>query len=252
MRLLLALLLAASAAHTAAQTVILNSFRFAGGGGSPSFTIVQTEGEREDTSDTTISCVVEGVTAGSLIAVYVTYEGTATTVTVSDGSAYTARTHHTATAAGSDLHGQWHYILSSGSGDRTITATLAAARGFKAIMAVVATYVGTASYDTEPTGGGTSGNSTAINSGTMTTTGAVELVLGGYGPYSANTVATPLINAVAADVGRASDDDTTSPFTAGQSVIWARVVSGTFTGAATATLGGSDVWMCGGIAFKTQ
>lgn len=220
-----------------------------GGGGASSFTITQTEGEEASGSATTIAAVVEGVAAGSLIVVYVTHEGAATTITVSDGDAYTARTKVTASAAGNDLHGQFFYILTSSSGDRTITATFAAARAFRSITAVVATYTGAAAYDTEPSGGGTSGSSTAINSGNFTTTGTVGLIVGGYGPYSGNTTSAPLINGVAAGAAKTANDDISDPYNAG-ALIWARVTSGTFTGAASATLGGSDVWMCNAVAFK--
>lgn len=234
------------------QQIIINSYRFSsgGGGGASSFTITQTEGTRASASDTTLSAVVEGLAAGSLVAVYVTHEGAATTMTVSDGDSYTPRTKVTAASAGNDLHGQWFYLLSSSAGDRTVTVTWAAARIERQMIVIVATYTGTAAYDTEPSGGGTSGSSTAVSSGNFTTTGTVGLVLGGYGNYSGSEIQSlPLINGVSADTAKASDDDTSAPYNA-NALLWGKVTSGTFTGAATATLSPTGDWMCGAIAFK--
>lgn len=87
------------------------------------------------------------------------------------------------------------------------------------------------------------GSSTAPNSGNITTTGTDEVVVGGYGEYSALTTSSELINGVSAT------EPTGSP--RANSSVWYRILTATFTGgAASATLSGSQDWVCGAIAFK--
>ena len=97
--------------------------------GPQPLTFGQSQGVSSDASGTTLAVQLTGVTPGSLIVAYVKWEGTAAgTVTLSDGvSTFTADTLNS--AANSDLHGRFYYLLaSSASGTVTYTATWSAAK----------------------------------------------------------------------------------------------------------------------------
>ncbi len=89
-----------------------------------------------------------------------------------------------------------------------------------------------------------SGSSAAPNSGNITTTGTDVVAVGAYGEYSALTTSSELIDGVAAT------EPTGSP--RANSSVWYRILTAAFTGgAASATLSGSQDWICGVVAFKS-
>lgn len=202
------------------------------------FAFVQKASAAGDASATSLNVSLTGVAANNLVAVWAKWEGADTTCSVSDATdtftGATKRNH-----ANGDLNGQWFYLLSSSSGNKTYTMTLGASRPFRKIHVWEFSYTGTASFDVESTN--ESASSTAITSGNITTTGTDEAVIGAYGEYSATAVSSHQINGVNADN------------TQQQSVYswtWNRIVTATFTGAATASLPTARAWICNVISFK--
>ena len=204
---------------------------------------VTESGTDESGSATTIAVTQAGVTAGNAKVCWVKHEGAATTITISDGTtSFTADALGVQHHSNNDLHGEMLYLLSSvASGSVTYTATFGAARVFRSIMCWEYSYTGTLAYDTSQFN---QGNSTAVASGSITTTSSDELIVAGYGEYSANTLSSMQINGVAAD----HTHQFASPNFTGT---WDRVVSAPFTGQATATLSGSAAaWLGHVIALK--
>lgn len=199
------------------------------------------------TATATATVTLPSVTAGRLIGVFLKYEGASTTSTLSDGLGSTVVPKTQISHANGDMHGRWFYILASvGSGSTvTFTVTFGASRPYWRVHVYEFSYSGTASLDVEPSGGGATGTSTAVNSGNMTTTGTDEVVLAGYGEYSAETFSNPLVNAVAA-----SGSIINSP--AGSfAASWYRILTATFAGgAATGTISDAREWVCVAIAIK--
>ena len=212
-----------------------SGLRLDGGGGSVAFSHLQ-----HGSSNSQNTIALTGVTAGSLIALYVKWEGTGSISAVSDGtSAFSAGTQ--VSHGNGDLHGQWWYLLSSvASGDLTYTTTNSGTVTFKRLRIWEFSYADTASLDAQAAASGTSA---APSSGTMTYSGAANtVVLGGYGEYSGETISSMLTNGDAADL-------TTGETTV--AVSWEKVyTSAPSNGAASATLGSSRVWIVNGIAFK--
>jgi hypothetical protein len=206
------------------------------------FTYVQVaQGSVAAPTATTIATPAITVTAGSLLAAWVKHEGAVTTISVSDGtSTFTAATK--TSHANGDTHGQWHYLLVSNGGSKTITATLGAGRDFRSIIVFEYTYSGTASLDGEA---GTSGTSTGvISSGNLTTTATDGVAFGGYAEYSTEVVHAARVNAVAADA--------LVLITGGDnfSAAWRKTFTSGFTGAVDITIDSSQAWIVRGIAFK--
>jgi len=218
-----------------------------GGGAGGPFTFVKSTGVTDDASDTTTTAQLLTVTAGNLIALWVKHEGTAVTITASDGTtSFTARTKTSHT--NNDLHGQWFYLLSSvASGTVTYTATFSTARAFKRMIVFEFDPTGSAAYDTEALSA-TNANGTSLTSGNLTTTANDSLVLGGYGDYSAANLTAMQINGVNAANIRGADDSTGT--TQDISAAWSRTPTATFTGAATATLASANDYVLNAIAFK--
>lgn len=218
-----------------------------GGGGGGPFAFVKSAGARADSSTTSITVQLTTVTAGNVIVLHAKHEGSPTTITVSDGTtSFTAATK--VNHGNNDLSGQFFYLLSSvASGTVTYTVTFAAARGFRGVVVMEFTRTGTAAFDTEPTGGGSSGTGGTITSGNMTTSVADSLVLGGYSNYGSESLATIQINGVNAGGIRGDDGATGDPQTA--HCQWYRIPTATFTGAATAT-GITGDWIINAIAIK--
>jgi len=178
-------------------------------------------------------------TAGSLIAVFVKHESAPTTITVDDGTTtFTPGTYQSNSS--NDSHGQWHYHLSANGGDKTYTATFAAARDFTSIFVFEFTFTGAAAVlDAQSTANGTSAN---VSSGSMAATGDSGVALGGYIEITINTTSSEQVNGVAADGALRSPGVNFSS-------AWHKTYAAPFTGAATGTIS-SAVWACCGIAFK--
>lgn len=205
------------------------------------FTFVQKNGNRNETGSniTTLAVSLTGVAAGNFIGVFVKFEGASTTCTVSDGTdTLTARAQYNHSAGGDN--GQFFYLASSSSGNKTYTMTLGAGRPYVRIYVFEYSYTGTVSFDTEINA--EAGSSSAVSSGNITTTGTDELCLALYAENSAVTISSQQINGSAAD-------QIQSGGTYGSA--WTKVFTATFTGAATATLSAAGKWICMLVAFKT-
>jgi hypothetical protein len=188
-----------------------------------------------------IAVALTGVTAGNLIAVWVKHEGTSTSITVSDGT--TTLTAATYKANGSaNSFGQWHYLLSANSGNKTYTATFGASRSFPTIIVFEYSITGSWAFQAQNTATGTS---TSPNSGNFTTTGTDGVAFGGYAENSTNFTSSEQINGVAADGSKrtAAAGDPRCYTTA-----WRKTFTSGYTGAASATLASAE-WVCCGIAF---
>lgn len=218
-----------------------------GGGGGP-YTFVKSQGNVFESPGTTMTNILPTVTAGNLIVIQVKHEGAPTTLTISDGTtSFTAATK--VNHSSGQLSQQFFYLLSSvASGTVTYTCTLGAARDFKAMIAWEFDPTGTAAFDTEPSGGGSSGNGGTLTSGNMTTTANDTVCLGAYAEFSSDSFTTMQINGVAAAGVRASDNSTTTTQT--RACSWYRIPTATFTGAATGTGVVADDWIINAIAFK--
>ncbi len=180
-----------------------------------------------------------GVSAGSLIVVWVKWEGpTSGSITVSDGTSnLTVGTlvEH----SNGDLQGQFAYLLSANSGDKTYTVTFPTGAVYKRIRIAEYSYSGTISLDAQNIG---SGSGLTPTSGNITTTGTDEIVLGGYGEYTNTAPSAPLINGVAATF-----------ITGGVNAkMWYGLVNATFTGNASVTINISSAWIANVIAFKVD
>ena len=182
-------------------------------------------------SGTTVT--LTGVTAGNLIVIWIKWEDGAGTATVSDGT--DSFTMATAGNSGSGPAGQFGYLLSSSSGDKTYTIT--APGSFQRFRVAEFSYSGTIVADAENIALGTSSSPA---SGNIATTGTIELALGGYGEYTANALSGMQIN------GQAYDNVSGGSYTK----MWNKSFSSTFTGQASATLTPSSEWVCSVISFK--
>lgn len=186
-------------------------------------------------SSNTVS--LTGVGAGNLIVVWAKWEGTTSgSITVSDGtSSLTSGT--LVVHANNDLHGQFAYLLSANSGDKTYTVTFPTGATYQRIRIAEYSYSGTISFDAQNTGSGTGLTPT---SGNITTTGTDEIVLGGYAEYTNTAPSSPLINGVAA----------TFIADGVNAKMWYGLVNATFTGNASVTINISSAWLANVIAFK--
>lgn len=183
-----------------------------------------------DTSSTTISVQLSGVTATNTIVCWVKREGAdSITTTVSDGtSSLTSRPQINSDTV-DIVAGQFFYLLSSvASGTVTYTATFSSAATYRVIGCYELSADNDVVFDVSNGSGADSQAGNTITSGTVTTTGTAAVAFGGYGEASTATFSAPLINGVAAD-----HTQNTSIF----GRMWMEVLSATFSnGAATASL----------------
>jgi glucose/arabinose dehydrogenase/PKD repeat protein len=203
-----------------------------------SFAFARSGAASSDGDGTSLTLQLTGVGAGDLIVVYVKYEGSATTATVSDGaSTFAADT--AVHAANGDLHGQFFYALAAqASGTVTYTATWAASKPYRKLFVYEYSHTGTvATFDVSGRATATTGT---LNSGAVTTTGTDEVAFGSYGEYDASTTSNEQIGGAAADQVRRQ----------AYAAVWSKAFASPFTGAATAT-GNSSTWISNIIAFKT-
>lgn len=199
------------------------------------FTLIASHASNNSSSSTTMvfSGNFPSVVAGDLIvAVAGNGDGGATTLSLSDG---TSTFTQAATPQGyASANGQIsiHYLLASvATGAVTYTLTYGAARTYRslAIFQFRPSDVVTFGDVVQAQGTGT-----AISSGNVTATGSDILGVGGAFTYNTSNLSSisPLINGVAAD-GQANNSYTLGFY---------RAIGAGFTGAASATLGGSDQW----------
>ncbi len=205
------------------------------------FAFVQSESYASAAPSTTHAISLTGVGAGNLIAIFSSYF-VDTTCSISDGTAtLTNGTTRKNTAV--TRISLWSYLLASTSGNKTYTQTLGSSDN-SGMEVYEFSYSGVASFDAQATNSTDAGDSSSVSSTNLTTTGTDEVVLGGYAPFSAGALTSPLINAVAADGSIVNDP--VGSFNGS----WFRIVTATFTGAATATLTPAADWNCNAIAFK--
>lgn len=188
-----------------------------------------------------IGVSLTGVGGGNLISCLAKHEGSTTTISTSDGTS-TLSSGNYGSNGGSDSHGQWKYLLSANSGNKTYTSTFGASRPYPTTIIYEYSYSGTASLDGQNNSNGSSGT---CSSGNFTTTGTDGV---GFGAYIENTggitITAAALNGVAAD----GIINVSGNFTAA----WRKTYSAGFTGAATGTMSGSTTWGCIGIAFKVD
>lgn len=191
-------------------------------------------GSASDENNSTTVDVTLTLTAGSVIQIVGKWEGAngaTPTVAKTDGSnPFTLRP--VKDHSNGDLHLVTGYLLThTMSGSTTLRLTLSAARPYKRFLVIEHTHSGTAVFDVSATAEDDgSGSDATVNSGNVTTTGTEEICIGAYGEYSGNTTSAEQINGVNAD----------GKVTASFATAWHRVVGATFTGAATATVAGSN------------
>lgn len=203
------------------------------------FALVNNNFNYEDVDDTSFTIQLTSVVAGNLIVLWCKWEEGDTTLSISDGTSSLDTTTHINN--GSTVHGCWAYILSTvANGTVTYTFTFGANSHFKRAHVAQFSYSGTIEYDGST---GASGTGTAVDSGTIATTGSEEICLGGYGESNNTTRASHAIDGTAAD----------GVFSGGGSLTdaWYRRLTATDADVeATVTLGTSMAWIGGVIGFK--
>lgn len=203
-----------------------------------SFTPVGTASTNAENPADTASIAVTraGVTAGNLIVVWAGHQGGTITIVISDsgGSSFTHGTINDSTP-----HGRFAFAITGASGSVTYTATFGANAASRVIHVWEFATTATPTLDTQGTSQGTA---SAASSGNITTTGIDELVMAA-GMSAGGTLWSALaINGVAAD-------DSATSTTFGNT--WYRLVSATFTGAATGTIsGGGAQYICTALALQ--
>jgi len=248
----------ASASSYADSTLTLSATSFKGGitlalAPAPvtEFVFVAACGNNNTASATTLDCSASlNVAAGDLLVMGCHHEGAATTLSgnASDGAPDNPFTFDGADylhdTGSNDMNLGVGYVLSAAA-DATMTprCTYAAARVFRTI--IVAQFRPAAGETvTKDDSSIAQGNSTTINSGTITTTGTDEVALGFSGEYQANSTTAEQINGVAATEPAGSPQ--------GEAAAWYRVLTATFAaGAATATMDTNN-WIGAVIAFKSE
>lgn len=178
-----------------------------------------------------------GITAGNLIVVWANWEEGSGSATISDGTSSLAM--DTASDSGGQVMGQFGYLLSANSGNKTFTGTFPAGAAYHSMIAWEFSYTGSATigFDTSARAGG---NSTAPSSGNATVANMDTVVLGGEVNYGAAAASGRKINAIDATGSVTSTRNGTS---------WYKMFSSTFTGPAVATIA-SNYWACNIISFK--
>ena len=200
-------------------------------------TFGQSQGVSSDASGTTLAVQLTGVTPGSLIVAYVKWEGTATgTVTLSDGvSTFTTDTLNS--AANSDLHGRFYYLLaSSASGTVTYTTTWSARQVRTGSCWCIDTHTEGRRFERSNRATATRGS---LNTGNITTTGSEEVVFAAYGEYSVSNTTNERSQRAGGGSRPRADDAS----------MWSKTFTAPFTGSATAT-DNSPPWIGNMIAFK--
>ena len=205
-----------------------------------------------DASGTTLDTSASlNVQAGDLLVAWVKFEGgTSTTIAVAKNSgspsnAFTFDAGDAILHGNNDLYTSFGYLLSAAvDATATFRVTLGAARSFRRLM--VAQFRPTSGYTVTKDGSNrASGSSGALASGNITTTGSDAVAVGAYGEYSANGTSSEQIGGVGAT------EPTGSPIAGGVTSLWYRLLTGTMTGGASATIT-SQPWTCAVIAFKQE
>lgn len=142
---------------------------------------INSAGNLDTTSGTSLALPATSLTAGNHIFVYVRWENSSTTVSVSDtaGNTYTGLT---ATNTSDGCYGRWFYCLNaSGNASNVVTVAWSSARTFRWIGSLQFSCTTSPAYDTETSGSGAS--STSVTSSAFNTAGA-GLILAGRGVFN--------------------------------------------------------------------
>ena len=137
------------------------------------FTLISSNSAEDDSSATTISTTVAGITSGSLVVVCTGHIGGVVAGTISDGNGNSATLAGTMSDTVNSLEIGW-YLASSVSGSITYTATFASSVPYRTIAVMAFSYTGTASGD----GFNTEGTlDTAVRTGAITTVGTDDVAV---------------------------------------------------------------------------
>lgn len=164
--------------------IVLSVFTFGDKDALAAITFVSKSPAFDDSSGTTLLLPATNHIAGNLLVVLIKYEGTSTTLSVSDtaGNAYTGLTQ--ANHSNNDLHTRIFYAKNiTGNASNVVTVTWGAARTFRHVT--VHQYSGAnqgAPFDQENSGQGNSG--TAMSTGNVTTMSPSEMMVAIAGEYS--------------------------------------------------------------------
>jgi hypothetical protein len=189
-------------------------------------------------SGTTVAVNLSGIVAGDLI---VAFAGNASdsTMTLSDGtSSFTGLTAQS--LASKQIRG-FYLLASVATGTVTYTATFAPTAVSKELHVWAFNPGSAVSLDTERHDG-QAASSTAVSSGSITTTGTDEVVVAAV--YQGSNAAVTVMQ-----IGGVNAATTIAP--GGNQASWDRILTGTLTGSATATLASAQTWLCSVQAFKT-
>jgi hypothetical protein len=207
------------------------------------WTFVNSGGNGASASGSTLTFTIAGVHVHDAIAISVKWESADTTISGGDGSASSfvdafVGAHVT---DGTGFHTMLYCLDSQTSGTVTYTVTWGAGQPFRDTGGMAYTPPSTPSLDGTPHAA--TGNSTAFNSGNITTTSADGVAFGGYGETGGvPTDSTAQINGV-------NKDQIVGFGTAGNSRLWSKAYSAAFTGAATLTIAPSNPWGGGIVAM---
>lgn len=194
----------------------------------------------DSAGETSVAATLNGVTAGNLIVVFVSWGANDRTPTVSDGtSSLTAGTKVTSSGGGFYNYNQVFYLLAANSGNRTYTVTFGGAVAYPSISVEEFSASGAWTFDTQNTG---NGNSSSLLSGNITTATANEVILSGLSLYGSTTYSDRLINEAAV---------TTPALGQTNNELSYRIVNAIVTNGHTqaTSVSGANYWGCNIISF---
>lgn len=208
------------------------------------FTYVALVSGTDDASGTTLDASSAlNVLEGDLLIAWAKFDGATTSIAVQKDSGGNALTFDAGDLidAGGSVGGSLGYkIAAAADSSFTPRLTLGAARDFRRfiVMQFRPAYKATVTKDGSSDGTATS---SSVSSGNFTTTGTDGVAVG-----ASDQAPTSLqINGVGATEP--------SGVPVGGVTVWYRILSAPFVaGAATGSLGGSDLWICGAVAFKGE
>jgi hypothetical protein len=188
---------------------------------------------------TAMSVNLTGVGANNLIVVWARWEGDNAAVTTSCSDGTSTFSNGTQTRGGtSDQYAQFFYLTAANSGNKTYTVTLSASRTTFYVHAWEFSTGGVV-VDVQASGNGDSG--TSLATGSFSTTGTTELVMGAVTNWTSTTFSNLSIGGVAA-TGNQGDNAY-----AGRSFYRIATVS---SGTVSATASASTAWIAQAISFK--
>lgn len=214
------------------------------------WTLIASAENEAAASGTTLDALTSlNVAAGDVLVGAFKHEGSVDTMSCASVSgapanAFTFDAGDYISHANGDLHGIFGYRLSAAAdAAATFRMTESAARPYRGM--IIWQFRPDAGVTVSKDGSNTGqGNSTAPTSGTISTTGTDEVVIGLYAQYSNIVLSAREINNVAAD---GFEDAVATDFSS-----WYRILTSTFsTGAADATQDFAFAWLCNVIAFTS-